>query len=136
MIVLLARTYADQRRYDEAIALLESTTFSNREGDTGTWQVFSGTHIERDILRFGAGDLDGALADFDAALTYPTNLNAGRSHEPLEARAQYCRGQLLAAMGRQQEARGAWQACADGVATSTEQEEHIALCRTRLRGIR
>ena len=136
VIVLLARTYADQRRYDDAIALLESTTFTNREGDSGTWQVFSGTHIERGMLRFGAGDLGGALADFDAALTYPTNLNAGRPHEPLEARAQYWRGQLLAAMGRDQEARHAWQACVDGVAAGTEQAENIALCRTRPQGIR
>ncbi len=136
VIVLLARTYADQRRYDDAIALLEATTFTNREGDAGTWQVFTGAHIERGMLRFGADDLDGALADFDAALSYPTNLNAGRPHEPHEARAHYWRGQVLAAMGREQEARGAWQACVDGVAAGTEQEENIALCRTRLLGIR
>jgi len=134
--VLLARTYTDVGRYDDAIALLESTTFTNREGDAGTGQIFYRAHVERGVARMENGESEAALADFEAALTYPANLNAGRSHEPREARAEYWRGMALQALERTEEARSAWQTCVDGVAAGTEQEEHIALCRIRLSGLR
>jgi tetratricopeptide (TPR) repeat protein len=80
-----------------------------------------------------AAAFEAALADFDAALTYPANLNAGRPHEPLEARAQYGRGMALEAMGNSEQARQAWQACAAGIRRGPQQQEHILLCEERLR---
>lgn len=130
--LLLARTQIQTGRYDEAIGLLESTTFTNREGDTGTWQTFASAHIERGISRLESGSVSGALEDFDAALTYPPNLNAGRPHRPLEARAQYWRGRALEAQGQVDQALEAFRACAAGTQTSDEQREHVALCRERL----
>lgn len=146
VIVLLARSYTDEGRYDEAIALLEATTFTNREGVRDTWEIFSRAHIERGIERLElaaegrqerAGEdrsaFESALADFEAALTYPRNLNAGRPHEPLEARALYWKGRALEAMGEAEAAHEAWQACAAGVRRGADQQEHIRRCEEKLR---
>ena len=127
--------------------MLEATTFNNREGVRDTWEIFSGAHIERGIARFergaaareagqtdeSAAAFEAALADFDAAMTYPANLNAGRPHEPLEARANYGKGLALEALGRTEQARQAWGACAAGVQRGSQQIEHVRLCEDRLR---
>jgi len=144
VVVLLADTYANVGRFDDAIALLEATTFNNREGVRDTWEIFSGAHIERGIEHFERGAaapagedsnaaFEAALADFDAAVTYPDNLNAGRPHEPLEARAEYWRGMALEAAGATEQARQAWQSCAAGVRGGPQQQEHIRLCEAKLR---
>ena len=131
-IVLLARTYNDVRRYDDTIALLDRTTFSNREGDSDTRRIFSTAHVERGMLKLDAGEAAAALADFDRALTYPKNLNAGRPSQPREARAQYWRGRALDALGRTAEARVAWQAGAQNVPSNDEQVEYIRRSREAL----
>ena len=131
-IVLLARTYNDVQRYDDAIALLDRTTFSNREGDAGTWSIFSAAHVARGRLKLAAGDAAGALADFERALTYPENLNVGRSSRPREAGAQYWRGHALDALERGDEARAAWQAGADGVPSNDEQRDYIERSKAAL----
>ena len=125
--VLLARTYLNVSRYDDAIELLDRTTFSNREGDSDTWTIFSNAHIERGILRLDSNDAFGALEDFERALTYPTNLNAGRPSQPHEARAQYWKGRALEAMGQDGAARAAWQAGMENPPTDEDQIEYIRL---------
>jgi thioredoxin-like negative regulator of GroEL len=144
VVVLLADTYANVGRFDDAIALLEATTFNNREGVRDTWEIFARAHIEGGIEHFERGaeapagvdsspEFEAALADFEAALTYPANLNAGRPHDPVEARAEYWRGRALEALGASERARQAWQACAAGIQRGPEQLEHIRLCEARLR---
>jgi hypothetical protein len=78
------------------------------------------------------GDAKGALADFEAALTYPANLNVGRSNQPEEAPAQYWRGRALAELGRTSEARAAWQAGAEGADVRGAQNEYRQKCREAL----
>jgi len=144
VVVLLADTYTVVKRFDDAIALLESTTFTNREGVRDTWEIFSGAHIDRGINRYERGvavgsldqiatELQAALTDFDMALTYPANLNAGRPHEPLEARANYWRGLTFEALGDSGRAQEAWEACAAGVRRGQEQQEYVRLCEGKLR---
>lgn len=114
--ILLARSYLDEKRLDDALKLLETTPhFVAWEGQTTPWDLFSRAHIERGQLRFDAGDFAAALADFDAALTYPANLGVGRSNKPPHARALYWRGKALQSLGRADEARQTWR---DGAATS------------------
>ena len=129
---VLARAYLDEQRYDDAVNLLNASTYSNWEGDIDNWLIFVGAHIERGRTRLEEGDPAAALEDFDAALTYPQNLHVGRSSTPREARTLYWRGRALAALGRRDEARDAWQAGARGAPLDDEQKEFITKCREQL----
>jgi tetratricopeptide (TPR) repeat protein len=131
--VMLAEAYVALQRYEDCIQLLSATPyFVNWEGQDVTWRLFNRSHIERGRQRLQQGDAAAALADFEAALTYPANLNVGRSNKPQEAPAQYWRGQALAALDRLQEAREAWQTGADGADVRGEQNEYREKCRKAL----
>jgi tetratricopeptide (TPR) repeat protein len=113
--LILAESYLAAGRNEDCIKLLESTPyFVNWEGTDDTWRLFNRAHVERGRQRLEKGDAQAALADFEAALTYPANLNVGRSNKPEEAQAQYYRGKALAALGKAAEARAAWKAGAEG----------------------
>ncbi len=128
----LASAYLEADRFDESIAVLTATTFTNREGNSDPHRVHSQAHLGRGQQRLEAGDAAGALVDFEAALTYPVNLNVGRPHRPREARAQLWRGMALEALGRDAEAAAAWRACAAAASLDDEQAAAIASCRERL----
>jgi tetratricopeptide (TPR) repeat protein len=131
--VMLAQAYFDEKRYGDTIDVLESTPyFVNWEGQRITWVLFNKAHVARGRIRLERGDAEGALEDFEAALTYPENLGVGRSDPPQEATAQYWRGKALAALGRPEEARAAWKEGAAGAQGSDEQNKHRALCREAL----
>jgi tetratricopeptide (TPR) repeat protein len=128
--VMLAQAYADEKRWEDCIKLLESTPyFVNWEGQDVTWRLFHRAHIERGRQFLDKGDAKAALAEFDVALTYPANLNVGRSNKPEEAAAHYWRGQALAAM-----ARSAWQTGAAGADVPGQQNEYRQKCRQALGG--
>jgi tetratricopeptide (TPR) repeat protein len=131
--VMLAEAYVNQRRYDDCIKLLESTPYYvNWEGQDLIWRLFNHAHVDRGRQRLEKGDAKGALADFEAALTYPANLNVGRSDRPQEAPAQYWRGRALAALGRMDDARAAWQAGAASPAWSVREASMADAGDTRL----
>jgi tetratricopeptide (TPR) repeat protein len=133
VIILLAQYYVDEKRWTDAIKLLESTPyFVNWEGQDITWRLFHRARVERGVEAFEQGDYQAALADFEAALTYPPNLGVGRSNRPPEAKAQYWRGRALAALGRQDEARKAWEAGANLPDSTEEQNRFRELCRKLL----
>jgi tetratricopeptide (TPR) repeat protein len=130
VLIMLAQAYVDERRYTDAIDLLESTPyFVNWEGQTITWDLFHKAHIERGKQRFEAEKFDAALQDFEAALTYPKNIGVGRSNKPQEARAQYWRGKALEALGRSEDARSAWKQGAAGPEGSSQQNKYRDLCK-------
>ncbi len=115
VILLLAEAYLDEGQYAKTLEVLRSTPyFVNWEGQTITWDLFHRAHVGRGRERLEAGDPQAALEDFEAALTYPDNLGVGRSHEPEEAYAQYYQGRALQSLGRDDEARAAYQAGAAG----------------------
>ncbi len=131
--VMLAEAYLAEDRDEDCIQLLESTPyFVNWEGQDVTWRLFHNAHLQRGQRRLDSGDATGALADFEAALTYPENLNVGRSNTPQEACAQYWRGRAFAALGRVEEARAAWQAGAAGADVAGRQNEYRQKCREAL----
>jgi tetratricopeptide (TPR) repeat protein len=81
---------------------------------------------------------EAALAEFQAALTYPANLNVGRSNRPAESHALYGKGRALVGLGRVEEAHAAWQ---QGAAlpeishlpeTSPDQPRYRRLCKEAL----
>jgi tetratricopeptide (TPR) repeat protein len=133
--VLLAESYVAEQRYDDCIRLLEAIPyFVNWEGQDVTWRLFNRSHVERGRERLEQGEVEAALADFEAALTYPANLNVGRSNQPPEAPAQYWRGMALQRLGRAAEARSAWQAGAEGADIAGTQNEYRQKCREALDG--
>ncbi|MHB8865187.1 MAG: DUF5107 domain-containing protein, partial [Pirellulaceae bacterium] len=133
LTVILAESYMAEKSYQKCIELLEALPyFVNWEGQDITWRLFNQAHIERGRQHLEAGDATRALADFEAALTYPANLNVGRSNEPIEAPAQFWRGQALSALNRPEEAGAAWQAGADGADVAGVQNEYGEKCRQAL----
>ncbi len=133
VIIMLAQAYLGEQRYSNAIDLLESTPyFVNWEGQTITWDIFSKAHLERGKGRFENKNFEGALQDFEAALTYPENIGVGRSNSPSEAPGQYWRGKALQALGRLESARSAWKEGAAGHAGSGEQNKYRELCTEAL----
>ena len=134
----LAQAYLDEGRLDQVIELLESTPyFVNWEGSDVVWRIFNKAHMQRGQQRFDSNDFEGALADFDAALTYPDNLGVGvdsRENTP----AYYWKGKALEALGRLEEARCAWQKGAEAPQGrhrrhgSKEQDTHRQLCSLAL----
>jgi len=130
VIIMLAQAYVDEQRYTDAIDLLESTPyFVNWEGQTITWVLFNKAHLERGRKRFEKEYFEGALEDFEAALTYPENIGVGRSNKPQEAPAQYWRGKALEALERLEDARSAWKEGAAGPEGSEEQNKYRELCK-------
>jgi len=111
-----------------------SRYFVNWEGQDLTWRLFNRAHVERGRQRLARGDAKAALADFEAALTYPANLNVGRSNKPEEAPVQYWRGRALMALDRAEEARQAWQAAAAGADVPGAQNEYRQKSRQALQG--
>jgi tetratricopeptide (TPR) repeat protein len=131
--IMLAQAYLDEQRFTDAINLLESTPyFVNWEGQTVVWDIFNKAHLERGQKRFESKDFQGALQDFEAALTYPENIGVGRSNKPREAPAQYWRGKALEALGQLDRARSAWKDGAAGPEGSEEQNKCRELCAKAL----
>ena len=131
--ILLAQALIDEGRHDACVRLLEGTPyFTNWEGQDIVWRLFNQAHIERGKQRLQEGYAAKALEDFEAALTYPPNLHVGRSNRPIEAPAQYWRGMALRALGREAEARQAWQAGAEGADVPGIQNEFREKCRQAL----
>jgi tetratricopeptide (TPR) repeat protein len=133
IIIMLAQAYVDEQRYTDAIDLLDSTPyFVNWEGQTITWDLFHKAHLERGQKRFEKKDFNGALEDFEAALTYPENIGVGRSNKPQEAEALYWKGQVLQDLGRLEEARSAWNEGIAGLEGSKKQNQYRELCKKAL----
>ena len=133
LTVLLAQMYFDSEQYDECLRVLENAPyFTNWEGQDIVWRLFNRAHIRRGQQRMNRGDLRSALADFEAALTYPKNLHVGRSNKPIEAPARYWQGIALAKLGRLEEAKEAWQVGASLPSVPGEQDEYREKCRKAL----
>ena len=135
IIIMLAQAYFDSKMYGKTVELLESTPyFVNWEGQTITWTLFNRAHIKRGRERLEAKDFQGALADFEAALTYPENIGVGRSNKPEESPGLYWKGKALEALGRLEDARAAWEAGAAGAKGSSRQKEYRERCAEALKG--
>ncbi|MFC1739830.1 tetratricopeptide repeat protein, partial [Planctomycetota bacterium] len=133
IIILLARAYVDNEQYTRAIELLAATPyFVNWEGSSVTKDIFDNAHIKRGLEYFDNEDYERALADFDAALTYPENLGSGRKDKLQEAKIYYWRGKCFEELGRMDQARTAWKIGAEGQEGSKEQNEHRQLCSMAL----
>jgi tetratricopeptide (TPR) repeat protein len=129
--VLLAKTYVDEKRYKDALNLLEKSSFNNWEGQMDSWNLFNRSHIEIGKADFDKRAYSDALAHFSAALTYPENLRVGRPASPKEAEAQYWKGRALRALDRADEALAAWKSGAEEDSEKAE-SKYRDMCKQAL----
>ena len=94
-------------RYDEAIAHLRTNHFRKWEGLGNIHSVWVTAHVLRGEEHQRAGRYEAAIADYEASLTYPANLEAARpSRDRRAIRIDYLLGTIREARGDAEGARG------------------------------
>lgn len=69
--------------YDDAIKQLTTSHFYRWEGGQAVRAYYEDAYLLRGMESLHEGDIEAALADFEAALEYPANLEEGRpEHDP------------------------------------------------------
>ena len=112
-VALLARAYNRLGECAETARMLDTVRVTIWEGGHEVHDLFEQAHLALGDQRLAAGDAAGALAEFNRALEYPGNLATGKLEEARQAHINYRRGQALAALGRNRDARAAWKLAAD-----------------------
>jgi len=110
-------------KYDRAIDLLTNRHFHSWEGGArvNVQDPWVDAHLLRGQERAARKSFSGALADFQAALTFPQNLEAARSYRGGRApEILYWVGTAFDALGQRQQAREAWKQSAAQLAGSEE----------------
>jgi tetratricopeptide (TPR) repeat protein len=106
LTVELAALYNQQNRPDDVLALLQQRIFHPWEGGEGkVAEQYVQAHLARGRAALHSGQLDVALAEFTATLSYPENLGEG-VHEVFTKQADlfYAIGMVYEKMGSQPEA--------------------------------
>jgi tetratricopeptide (TPR) repeat protein len=112
-VALLARAHSRLGDYAATARLLDSVRITIWEGAREAHDLFEEAHLALGDEHFRAGRFAEALAEFNRALEYPANLATGRLENAREAHIHWRRGNALAALGRQEEARAAWRLAAE-----------------------
>jgi tetratricopeptide (TPR) repeat protein len=116
-----------------ALDILLSRRFNPWEGGEG---LVSGQYVWTHFLlgrsAFDRGNAEAALCHFEAARQYPENLGEGKSLFARETHLDYYTGLALASLGRNEEAKTAWQKAAHSPAQNTMFEYYRALAYRRL----
>lgn len=77
-------------RYDEAIATLTTRRFNKWEGGGEIHDIYVDAHLLRGLRHIDEKRISEAIADFEAALEYPDNLEVGRpEYDEKAARVWY-----------------------------------------------
>ena len=103
----------DLGRYNEALEVLAAHRFHPWEGGEGkVLKQYTRAHLELGREALKAGDFAAALKHADESFATPENL--GEAYHLLQAKADvnYLRGMALKGLGRQNEAKAAFEACA------------------------
>jgi len=86
--------------YDESLKILTSRRFHVREGGEGLLAPFVDALLLRGLNEMAAKDFVAAQKDFETALTYPENLQAGRPGDAgMEPKVRYYLAQCRKAQG-------------------------------------
>ncbi len=121
-------------RYDRAIELFGDHHFHTWEGFEGTvHNTYVDAHLLRGCSRLKDRQLEGALADFQAALEYPDNLEMGRPADGGRApQVMYYVGRAMESLGRHDEAREAYSGAAASPRAGTPLAYYQAMALKRL----
>ncbi|MDD3585506.1 MAG: hypothetical protein PHG74_15970, partial [Kiritimatiellae bacterium] len=86
--------------YDESLKILTSRRFHVWEGGEGLLAPFVDALLLRGLNELAAKAFGAAQKDFETALTYPENLQAGRPGDAgMEPKVRYCLAQCRKAQG-------------------------------------
>jgi tetratricopeptide (TPR) repeat protein len=102
-------------KYDEALELMKGRRFNVWEGGArfSVHDCWTDAHLLRGHQRLKAGRAREALADYQAALEFPANLQVARFRRGgRSAEASYWIGVAHEALGDKAKARGAWKEAA------------------------
>jgi tetratricopeptide (TPR) repeat protein len=132
-VALLARAHTRLGDPAQTARLLDSVRITIWEGAREAHDLFEAAHLALGEAHLNADRPAEALTEFDRALEYPANLATGRLENTSEAHIQLLRGNALAALGRAQEAAGAWQKAAQEPGSgNARQDEARRAAKARL----
>jgi len=99
-ILRMAYLYNEAGNYDESLKILTTRRFHVWEGGEGLLAPFVDALLLRGLNKMAAKDFGAAQKDFETALTYPQNLQAGRPGDAgMEPKVRYYLAQSLKAQG-------------------------------------
>ena len=99
-ILRMAYLFNEAGNYDESLKILTSRRFHVWEGGEGLLAPFVDALLLRGMQKMAAKDFSAAQKDFETALTYPSNLQAGRPGDAgTEPKVRYCLAQCRKAQG-------------------------------------
>ena len=128
-VQLLVRT----GRYDRAIEALAGHHFHVWEGGGGVYGLFVDAHLLRGLKLLDDGRARAALQDFDAAATYPPNLEvAAPAAGGGSAKAFFLAGTAREALGDKAGGRASYEKAAALGAPGTEQAYYAALALRKI----
>ncbi len=99
-ILRMAYLFNEAGNYDESLKILTSRRFHVWEGGEGLLIPFVDALLLRGLNKMAAKDFGAAQKDFETALTYPENLQAGRPGDAgMEPKVRYYLAQCRKAQG-------------------------------------
>jgi tetratricopeptide (TPR) repeat protein len=129
----LIALYVELGKYDKAIDLLSKRHFHVWEGGGEIHDVYVNAHLLRGQQHLEAKRTREALADFEAALEYPENLEVGKPYRGgREAEIFYFIGLAREALGDASEARSSFEKSAGVGDQTAEIRYYQALASQRL----
>ncbi|OYT32002.1 MAG: hypothetical protein B6U94_01185 [Thermofilum sp. ex4484_79] len=110
ILAKLSSAYVDAGKYDAALEILTTNTFTPAEGYYGYWNIYVEALIRRGVEKMEKGELKEALEDFLSAFKYPSNLGVGAPYPPRrhEAMQRYWLGECYLALGEKEKALKVW----------------------------
>ncbi len=116
----LARVQLLLGRTDDALATLANGRFHVWEGERGVHEVYVEARLQRGRAKLARGDASGALAEFEAAVAIPKNIEVGQAVGEHLAAVRHHVGLALEALGRGDDAQAAFRTSAEAPALLPE----------------
>ena len=126
-----AMYYFDEGQYDEALGVLDKTTFTPWEGFTAVHGLYAGILNARAEKCMGEGRYDAAIQDLCQAMEYPENLGVGRPHDPDFGREYYRLGLCHRATGNKKLAGEYFKRAAASCSSEWSEKARAAIKKTK-----
>ncbi|MBQ6086795.1 MAG: DUF5107 domain-containing protein [Bacteroidales bacterium] len=108
----LVHLYVENGKYDDALNILNNRHFRVWEGGQTVYTQFVDAHLLRGLGQLSKNRAAKALEDFQAAGTFPSNLETNElSTGPTVAKVAYHQGLAYEALGQADKAREAFEKC-------------------------